>query len=141
MFEPTAKSAIEYARENRLDEWVHEFLCGEGKNRKLSDAIKSQKIVLLTPREMSLNLLKRCVGSEPDMEYRLTNEEMGWFWNQVKAQAKRFKDENWDMPPLIASEEKFNGMYLLRDGNHRLEALKKLGVNKYWVILGRSSRS
>ena len=37
------------------------------------------------------------------------------------------------MPPLIINRKDY--MYELTDGNHRFEALKKLGIDKYWIII------
>jgi hypothetical protein len=38
-------------------------------------------------------------------------------------------------------EEWKDNKYELNDGNHRLEALKKLGINQYWVIIwGKKNR-
>ena len=45
---------------------------------------------------------------------------------------------DWDMPPLLALDRIDDGTYGIDDGNHKLEALKKLCVNEYWVILFKS---
>jgi len=136
MFEPTAKSAIEYAGSNKLEEWVHEFLCGEGNNKKLSDALKIYKREYVGPKLMDLHLLTRCYGPEPEMECRIPEENQEQtknFGANIDKIAKRFKTGGWDMPPLLALD--CNGKFEIDDGNHRYEALKKLGIKKYWVIL------
>ena len=127
---------MSYADENRLEEWVHEFLHGEGKNLGLSGRIKEDKPRCKKPTLMRLDLLQRIVGWESNMPFKLgTDEKIEWFWNQVDQQAKRYSTGDWDMPPLMAANLDDNDFYYVFDGNHRLEALKKLGIDEYWVIV------
>ena len=136
MFEPTLKSAIEYGKLNNIEEWVHEYLCGEGNNKGFSDGLKLEPRQYTEPQLMNLDLFKRCYGPEPDMLYHIREDEtdhLRWFWGKIERIAERYKTGTWDMPPLIISH--FDGEYMLNDGNHRFEALKRLGVNEYWVIL------
>ena len=139
MFEATLKSAIEYGRQNRLEEWVHEYLCGEGDNKELSEHLMIGPPKYEGPKLMNLSLLKRIYGPEPDMEYHIPEddtEQIKWFWLNTGGISERYRAGSWDMPPLIIQE--CNGEYELNDGNHRLEALKILGVKEYWVILWRT---
>ena len=52
--------------------------------------------------------------------------------------SERFKNGNWDMPPLIVDGKIINNKHEINDGNHRFEALKMLGIKEYWVILWRT---
>lgn len=138
MFEPTLKSAVEYGRQNNIEEWVHEYLCGEGDNKGFSDGLKLEERQYTEPRLMSLDLFKRCYGPEPDMKYHIREddkEQLKYFWMKIDRIAERYKAGDWDMPPLIINDT--DGIYELNDGNHRFEALKKLNVTEYWVILWR----
>ncbi|MDR2569514.1 MAG: hypothetical protein LBD23_04330 [Oscillospiraceae bacterium] len=134
MFEPTSKSAIDYARKNQLEEWVHEYLCTDGNGKYLSDILKRKKIQYKEPKRISLDFIRRCAGPEPEMEFT-TEEPVESFWKLVDEQAARFNTGDWDMPPFLALDRIIDGTYGLEDGNHRYEALKKLGINEYWVIL------
>ena len=153
MFEPTTKSAIEYARQDKLDVWVEKFLCGEGNNKSLLGALKRDKIEYENPKLMDLTLLRRLVGFEPEMEIKLTEEQFEGFLIDAYKIAERFSNENWDMPPLMAFDfsnvnwnipplmaydESASELHVIFDGNHRFEALKKLGIKEYWVILLKS---
>jgi ParB-like nuclease domain. len=134
MFDATSKSAIEYARENRLEEWVHEFLCGEGNNKGFSDGLKLTEREFTAPALMKLDQFTRIHGPEEGMIYRAVGEEhIGYFWDKIKKIEERYAAGDWDMPPLIIQHS--DGVYELNDGNHRFEALKNLGVSEYWVIL------
>lgn len=134
VFEPTLKSAMEYANHGKTEEWVHCFLLGdEGGNKSLSDAIKSYKPKCIAPKLMRLDLFKRIHEWKAE-KYALAGEREEWFWNQVNAQVERYNTGEWDMPPLMADMKNREGFYNLFDGNHRIEALKKLGIKEYWVI-------
>lgn len=136
MFKATTKSAIEYARQNNLEEWIHTFLCGEGDNKGLSDGLKLEKRYYQEPKLMDLDLFQRCYGPEPGLKYSIREddeEQIKYFWKNIAAIAERYKTGEWDMPPLIIQE--CDGVFELNDGNHRYEALKKLGIKEYWVIL------
>jgi len=139
MFEPTTKSAIEYARQNNLEEWVHEYLCGEGNNKGFSEGLKLEEREYTGPQLMPLDLFKRCYGPEPGVKYGIREddkEQIKWFWLNINGIAERYKAGDWDMPPLIIQD--FDGEFELNDGNHRYGALKKLGINEYWIILWKT---
>ncbi|NLB91122.1 MAG: ParB N-terminal domain-containing protein [Clostridiales bacterium] len=136
LYEPTTYSAKEYANQNILEEWVHEFLCGEGDNKEFSEGLKREKRYFKAPKIMSLDLFKRCYGPEPGMKYHIPPEDKDQlknFWININSIAKRYSQGDWDMPPLIVEE--CDGVLELNDGNHRYEALKSLGINQYWVIV------
>ena len=136
MFEPTLKSALEYGKQNNIEEWVHEYLCGEGDNKGFSDGLKLFERYYKGPELMSLDLFKRCYGPEPGMKFSIREddkEQIKWFWLNTGGIMERYRTGNWNMPPLII--EYYDGEYEISDGNHRLEALKMLGVKEYWVIL------
>ena len=127
MHKATATSAIDYAQANKLDEWVHDFLLGEGNNKELSESIKRHGRKFFAPKRMKLDLFRRCFGPQAVDDDRD-------FFDKVNEIADRFKAGAWDMPPLIALECN-KGYYDLDDGSHRFEALKMLGIDEYWVIL------
>ena len=133
MFEPTTASAIEYANQNRLEEWIHMFLCGEGDNKAFSDGLKLMERRYTAPQKMSLDRFGRCCGPEPDMKWQIPEEP---FWRHVSELAERYKTGAWDMPPLIVEE--LDGTFVLNDGNHRYEALRSLGIHEYWVIVWKT---
>ncbi|WP_082596073.1 ParB N-terminal domain-containing protein [Paenibacillus sp. Soil750] len=105
------------------------FLNSEGDNVGLSEGLKMQKRYYLGPLEVEINRLDRVVGPEQHMEY-VENED---WWNYNINQICERIEGGWDMPPLIA--ENRNGIFSIRDGNHRLGALEKLKKEKYFVII------
>ena len=79
---------------------------------------------------MSLDNFERCCGPESDMKYQIPETP---FIKRVDNIAFAYSKGGWDMPPLIILHEEKG--YELSDGNHRYEALKKLEIHKYCVII------
>jgi len=98
MFEPTTTSAIEHSGQNKLEDWIHLFLCGEGNNKQFSDGLKLERRQYIAPHKMGFDLFTRCCGPEPDMKWQIPEEP---FQRRVNKIAKRFETGDWDMPPLI----------------------------------------
>lgn len=130
MHEATAASAIAWARAGELEDWVHRYLCGEGNNRPFSDGLRLARRRFAPPTRMRLDSFVRCCGPEPGMTWRTDAQA---FDTRVEAIAKRFAQGGWDMPPLIVQRR--GEEYVLSDGNHRHEALTRLGEETYWVIV------
>lgn len=129
----TLKEALEFASKGNIEEWIHLFLNSEGNNKGLSDGLKLQKRFWVGPIEVSIDDLKRCCGPEPDMEYFNSLED----WEKRINNLQRLIKEGWDMPPLIV--ENTDGKPTIRDGNHRIEAMKRENFDKCWVIIWDSN--
>lgn len=85
---------------------------------------------LVGPKDMSLSKLSRITGPEKNM---LWPEAKKAFDQRVNRFIKLIKD-GWTSPPLIISHRP-SGPYNIVDGNHRFEALKKLGYKNYSCFL------
>ena len=131
----TLSSVQEYAKHNQLEEWIHAYLLSDGHNKEFSDGLKIYDRYFLGPVKMPLSLFSRCCGPEKNMKWRI-NEE--WFEKHVSELSEVIKKEK-DMPPLIVhfymDEDKTDGAFELNDGNHRLEAYSRLGIEEYYVII------
>lgn len=125
----SVKGALDWARRGLIEEWVHEFLTTVGKNSEFSVGLKLQKRYWAGPVEMEFDRMIRCCGPEEHMEYRHDADE---FNRYVDEMVKSLRN-GWEAPPLIVQYHE--GRFTVNDGNHRYEALKKYGINKYWVIL------
>lgn len=125
--------AQEFAKQGKLEEWVHSYLLSDGRNKDFSDGLKLFDRYFLGPIKMPLSLFIRCCGPEENMKWRI-NEE--WFEKHVSELEDIIKREK-DMPPLIVHFLVENGKdcFELNDGNHRYEAYKRLGINEYYVIV------
>ena len=128
-YQCSLSSAQEFADAGRLEEWVHAFLLSDGHNKAFSDGLKLTERRYFGPAVMPLSLFTRCCGPEEDMPFRVDGE---WFEKRVGALTESLKS-NPNMPPLIAHY--VDHAFELNDGNHRFEALRRMGAEKYPVII------
>lgn len=137
----TMSSVQNYAKHNKLEEWVHSYLLSDGHNKEFSDGLKLYDRYFLGPIKMPLSLFNRCCGPEENMRWRI-NEE--WFEKHVNELKETIQHEK-DMPPLIVhylvGDGKSDGEFELNDGNHRLEAYSRLGIKEYYVIVWITEKS
>lgn len=78
---------------------------------------------------MPLSLFSRCCGPEEMKKYKIPQED---FERKVK-KLQSVISTSQDMPPLIVHY--VDSGFELNDGNHRLEAYKRLGIKEYDVIV------
>jgi hypothetical protein len=123
------RSAQRFAREGRIEEWIHKYLmAGPGTNPEFSLGLKMQKRWWKGPVEVPIGSLARCVGPEPGMEYLVTPE----YWHERTLKMAEAMTDPLALPPLIVE---YRGAVLsVRDGNTRLGAMEFLGWPKCWVI-------
>lgn len=128
-YKNTTSSAIGYARNGKLEEWIHTYLLSDGHNKEFSDGLKLLDRYFLGPVKMPLSLFKRCCGPEENMQWIVSKES---FEQKVKKLEQVLLEEK-DMPPLIVHY--VNHHFELNDGNHRWEAYSRLGIEEYYVIV------
>lgn len=132
-YSSSLSSALEFAGQNKLEEWVHAFLLSDGRNREFSDGLKLCDRYFLGPLKMPLSLFSRFCGPEENMRWRVGGE---WFEKHVSELQEIIRGGS-DMPPLIVHyliEDGRDG-FELNDGNHRFEAYNRLGIEEYYVIV------
>ena len=128
-YKNTLASAASYARNGKLEEWVHKYLLSDGHNKEFSDGLKIFDRYFLGPIKMPLSLFKRCCGPDEGMKYRIS---LDGFEKKVNELQQVIAGEN-DLPPLIVHY--VDGEFELNDGNHRLEAYSRLEIEEYYVIV------
>jgi hypothetical protein len=129
-------SVQRYAREGKLEEWVHRYLLtGDWANPGLSKGLKLQKRWWNGPIEVNLADLSRAVGPELGIEYQVEND----YWvDRISNLAKSMTNPLSIPPPLV---EYRNGALSIRDGNTRQGAMSLLGWPKCWVIIWYNTES
>lgn len=125
----TPYEVVRLASEGRLEEWVHGFLNSVGKNVGLSDGLRLQPRYWIGPLVLPLERLERCCGPESSMEY-VMNEER---WDAYTGRMAESLAKGWAPPPVIAQYG--DGHFVLRDGNHRHEGLRRAGKKSYWCLI------
>lgn len=115
--------------QEKIAEWVDAFLRGVGNNIPLADALKKQKRWWINVADFPLKKLVRCCGPEDNMEYKESIDK----WNKrVDSFAERIKSDG-QISPLIVYYGRYYGDegFSVRDGNHRLGACEKLGIQTH----------
>lgn len=129
----TGASAKEFAREGRLEDWIHAYLTSDGHNKPFSDGLKLLPRHYIGPLSMPVSLFTRICGPEPHMKWQV--DEAG-FEARV-AGIMRAMENGGDLPPMIVHYRIENGepAFELTDGNHRHEACVRLGIERFDVII------
>ena len=127
----TVNEAIEFSKENRLDEWLQLFLREDKKdkfnaNTALADGINLEERFFYGPVEFDLQMI-----NPVRIEENLVGNELEYYNKVVDRMKNDFEGDNF--PPLILEYK--DDKFYLTDGNHRYSALKKLGVSKYYSII------
>lgn len=73
-YQSTLTSALSYARNDKIEQWVHTFLCLDGNNKALSEGLKLQNRYFLGPLKMPLSLFSRCCGLEDTMKWVVSKD-------------------------------------------------------------------
>jgi hypothetical protein len=131
-------SAQKWAREGRIEAWVHHYLLsGKGgrSNPAFSEGLNREKRWWNGPMELSLTALSPAVGIEPGMEYVVDKDE----WHARTSRLARSFSDPLSLPPMIAEYRR--GELSLRDGNTRYGAMRLLRWPTCWVIIWYNSES
>ena len=124
----TLKNALQAKKNKTLELWVQNFLRDEGKNLKLADVLKEDRKIWVDLVEYDLSKLTRITGPEKEMTFREDQKK----WDQRVNTFVELIKNGYESVPLIVTD--LWGDFHISDGNHRCEALKKTGIQKYWTI-------
>jgi hypothetical protein len=135
----SVRGAERCAASGSLEAWVHRYLTsGPWANVPLSQALKLKERFWLGPIDVRLDNIDRQCGPEPDMLYREPVEQ----WERRIETLRSSVADVLDLPPLIVNS--VNGTlrnpsgtfrFVIADGTHRLEALKRIGRESFPVLI------
>jgi hypothetical protein len=117
----TGAAARLAAAEGRLEQWVHRWLTGAGRNVPMFHGLRKIRRWWLGPVAVPVGELTRIVGPEPGMAY--PRGEQDWA-PRLDGIAESIR-AGWDVPPVIAQWTA--GGLVVSDGNHRCEAQRRMG--------------
>jgi len=125
-------SARQAASEGCLHDWVIAYLKA-AEHRSLAAIIQGQRPTLEGPVLIPLKEIRRIAGPGPEMKYQKPAED----WErEISSIADNIEGPD-DLPPMIV---RVHADHLsVPDGNHRIDALAKLGHDKAWAILWHDS--
>ena len=117
--------------DGRLAEWVTTFLSSPGSdNEALAAELAFAGASFLGPVRFALDDLHPLAGPE-DHDVSIPVPEQEWD-HDVDAMDERLA-QGWEPPPLLVSYR--DGAYVLEDGNHRHDALRRAGATHTWAVL------
>ena len=135
----SVRGAQRCAETGRIEHWVHTYLnTGSWANKPLSDGLKLKGRFWLGPTPVRLDNIDRLCGPEEDMIYREPLAQ----WERRLSQMQASIEDLLDLPPLIVNT--VNGSlrngdgtfrFVIADGSHRLEALKRMGEECFYVLI------
>jgi hypothetical protein len=129
----SVETAAQAAQQDRLGEWVAEFLASPGSdNAPLAEMLTNPPRFWLGPVQLPLDRLHRLAGP-PDQPVLVAVDEDFWR-DDVEELAERVEEEGLEPPPVIVTWQR--GQLVLEDGNHRAEALRRAGVEGVWAVVG-----
>lgn len=120
------------AERGELGEWVGRFLRSEGSdNPVLADELSQRMTWWAGPVLLPLDRLKRLAGPR-DAQVLCPVDEEEWP-DYVEDMAEKAQD-GWEPPPVIVAYNEDG--YVLEDGNHRVESLRRAEVREVWAVVG-----
>jgi hypothetical protein len=138
--EISVQGAREAAERDEADDWVREFLASPGSdNSALGDQLDEAMRHWLGPVELPFDRLHRIVGPEGHPVLKAVDDD---YWDErVDDLAAKIAD-GLEPPPLIVSfhnDDERDDQLVLEDGNHRVEALRRAGHERWWTVIGFES--
>jgi hypothetical protein len=120
------------AERDELNDWVARFLSSPGSdNAPLGHQLTDPPRWWLGPVEVPHDQLHRLAGP-PDAPALVALDDDHWR-DDIDDMAQSV-EEGWEPPPVIVSYR--DGQLVLEDGNHRVEGLRRAGVDRVWAVIG-----
>jgi hypothetical protein len=130
--EYSVDAARKAGERDALNDWVAEFLASPGSdNAELGEQLTKPPRLWLGPVRVHIDDLHRLAGPS-DAPAMVEVDEDEWH-DGVDDMEQRIRD-GWEPPPVIATHQ---GDHLrLEDGNHRVESLRRAGIEEAWTLVG-----
>src|SRR5262245_33619083 len=122
------------AERDELADWVVEFLASPGSDNEVLAAVLSDPPRWwLGPLQLPIDRLHRLAGPADNPVLEVVDED-DWR-DDVEELAEQVEDEedDEDLPPVIVSYQE--GQLILEDGNHRVEGLRRAGIELVWAVV------
>ena len=123
-------TAREAAERDDLAAWVAAFLASPGSdNAPLAEILSERPDNWTGPVQLPIDRLSRLAGP-PGAPVLEEVEEHEW---RDDVEDLKERVEGWEPPPLIVTCR--DDQFLVEDGNHRIEGMRRAGVDEAWSII------
>ena len=130
--EHSTEAARAAAARDELGEWVAAFLASPGSdNAVLGQVLTESPRWWIGPVQVPLAQLNRLAGPPGAPVLEAVPDDA---WRDDVDDLARRIEEGHEPPPVIVTHD--DGELVLEDGNHRVEALRRAGVEQAWAIIG-----
>ena len=120
---------------NELARWVADFLSSPGSdNAALAEQLSASHRWWLGPVQLPLDRLHRLAGP-PGQPVVVAIEDDEWWRDDVEEMKEQVED-GWEPPPVIVTWKDEEQQLVVEDGNHRLEGLRRAGIEEAWAVVG-----
>ena len=120
------------AGRDELGDWVARFLGSSGSdNPGLAELLSEQPRWWLGPVQLPLDQLHRLAGPPGAPVLRTVDDDE---WRDDVDELARRIDGGFEPPPVIVTYR--DDQLVLEDGNHRVEALRRAGMDQAWAVVG-----
>jgi hypothetical protein len=128
----SVESARRAAGEDRLRDWVAQFLASPGSdNAVLAEKLSKELTWWAGPVQLPLGKLHRLAGPPGDPVLCPVDDE---YWDERVEDMDELAERGWDPPPVIVACR--GDELVLEDGNHRAEGLRRAGRQVIWAVIG-----
>lgn len=130
--EHSVRTARAAAERDDLGDWVASFLASPGSdNPELARQLTASHRWWLGPVQVPLDELHRLAGPAGSPVLEVVDEND---WRDDVDDLAASIEGGHEPPPVVASYR--DGRLVLEDGNHRVEALRRAGVEAAWTVVG-----
>lgn len=128
----SVEGARRAAEEDGLRDWVARFLASPGSdNPLLGEKLSAELAWWAGPSELPLDELNRLAGPPGDPVLCPVDEE---YWDERVEKMDELAEQGWDPPPVVVAYR--DGEFVLEDGNHRAEGVRRAGRRVVWAVIG-----
>lgn len=132
----SVESARRAAGQDRLRDWVSRFLASPGSdNAVLAEMLPTELPWWAGPFRLPLVRLNRLAGPPGDPVLCPVDEQ---YWDERVEAMDELAERGWEPPPLIVRYR--GGEFVLEDGNHRAEGVRRAGRDVVWAVIGFEER-
>lgn len=128
----SVESARMASRQDHLKEWVSRFLASPGSdNAVLAEQLCLELAWWTGPVQLPLDQLHRLAGPSGDPVLCPVDNH---YWDERVDALHALVEEGRDPSPVIVAYR--SGQFVLEDGNHRVEAVRRAGRRVAWAVVG-----